>query len=40
MNLVGGTGKYADITGQCSYETEYFTTRTLVTTAECAWSQP
>lgn len=40
MKLVGGTGKYADVTGQCSYETQYLTTSTLVTTAECAWSRP
>ncbi|MCY3537327.1 MAG: hypothetical protein F4162_05960 [Synechococcus sp. SB0676_bin_10] len=40
MNLVGGTGKYAGITGQCSYETQYLTASTLVTTAECAWRQP
>lgn len=40
MNLAGGTGKYADVTGQCSYETQYLNASTLVTTAECAWSQP
>ena len=40
MNLMGGTGKYADVTGQCSYETQYLSISTLVTTAECAWNQP
>jgi len=39
MDLLGGTGKYADITGQCSYEAQYLTTDILVIMAECAWSQ-
>ena len=38
-DLVGGTGKYANITGQCSYETRYLSTSILVATYDCAWSQ-
>ncbi len=38
-DLVGGTGKYANITGQCSYETRYLSTSILVTTYDCTWGQ-
>ena len=38
--LIGGTGKYANITGQCSYETRYLSASTGVTSHDCAWSQP
>lgn len=39
VDLIGGTGKYANITGQCSYETRYLSTSTAVTSYDCAWSQ-
>ena len=38
--LLGGTGKFAGVTGSCSYETEYLADNWLVTTAECAWERP
>ena len=38
-DLVGGTGKYADITGHCSYETRYLSASTAATTWDCTWSQ-
>ena len=40
MELVGGTGKYAAITGRCSYETRYLNTSTAVTVADCDWEKP
>ena len=39
-DLVGGTGKYANITGQCSYEVQYLNTSVYVITWDCAWSRP
>ena len=36
--LLGGTGKYAGVTGTCSYETEYLED-VLVTIADCTWSK-
>ena len=40
VDLVGGTGKYANPTGECSYETRYLSTSTAVTSYDCAWSKP
>ena len=40
VDLVGGTGKYADITGRCSYETQYLNDRTATMMLDCNWSQP
>ena len=40
VDLVGGTGKYANITGRCSYETLYLSTSTAVTSYDCTWSKP
>ena len=40
VDLVGGTGKYANLTGECSYETRYLSTSTAVTTLDCTWSKP
>ncbi len=39
MQLLGGTGKFADITGSCSYETEYLADNWLVLMAECEWER-
>jgi len=38
--LLGGTGKFAGITGTCSYETEYLADNWIVTTTECVWERP
>lgn len=38
--LLGGTGKFAGITGSCSYETEYLADSWIVTMAECEWERP
>ena len=38
--LLGGTGKYAGITGSCSYETEYLADNWIVTIVECEWERP
>ncbi len=37
--LLGGTGKYAGVTGTCSYETEYLEGSVIVTIADCTWSK-
>ena len=36
--LLGGTGKYAGITGTCSYSTEYLAGGVVVAIADCMWS--
>ena len=38
-DLLGGTGKYAGITGSCPYETQYLPGDWVVTTGECTWSK-
>ncbi len=38
--LLGGTGKFADISGSCSYETEYLADNWLVSMVECEWERP
>ncbi len=38
--LLGGTGKFAGVTGSCSYETEYLEDDWLVTVGECEWERP
>ena len=38
--LLGGTGKFAGITGSCSYETEYLADNWIVVMSECAWERP
>ena len=37
--LLGGTGKYAGVTGVCAYGTKYLPNDRLVTTAECEWQR-
>ena len=37
--LLGGTGKYADISGSCTYTTEYLEGGVAVVHADCAWSK-
>ena len=39
-DLIGGTGKYANITGQCAYETRYLSTSIGVTNYDCTWRSP
>ena len=38
--LLGGTGAYRNITGSCSYDTEYIEGAFAVILADCAWSRP
>ena len=40
VKLVGGTGKYANIGGECSYETRYLSASTGTITWDCTWSKP
>ncbi len=37
--LMGGTGKYAGVTGTCTYDTSYLTQERVVTEAKCAWER-
>ena len=37
--LMGGTGKYAGVTGTCTYNTSYLTQDRVVTEAKCAWER-
>ena len=38
-NLLGGTGRYAGITGSCAYQTEYLPGNRLVVHSDCSWSR-
>ncbi len=38
--LLGGTGRFAGITGTCSYGTEYLADNWIVTMAQCEWERP
>ncbi len=38
--IVGGTGKYADVTGVCPYTTSYMPDDWAVSTAVCEWQKP
>ena len=38
--LLGGSGRFAGITGGCSYETEYLEDNWLVSMMECEWERP
>ena len=38
--LLDGTGKFAGVTGSCSFKTEYLADNWLVSIAECEWERP
>ena len=37
IELLGGTGRYAGVTGRCTYETDYLAGNRAITTARCMW---
>ena len=37
--LMGGTGKYAGVTGSCTYETSYLPRERVVSEGECVWER-
>jgi hypothetical protein len=37
--IMGGTGKYAGMTGTCTYDTSYVTQDRVVTTGKCTWER-
>ncbi len=37
--IVGGTGKYAGISGSCSYDTDYLPDNRMVTSGRCDWKR-
>jgi len=39
IELLGGEGKYAGVTGTCVYDTSYLASDRLVTTTECTWQR-
>ncbi len=40
LELLGGTGKYAEVRGSCTYDVAYLAGRRLVLTADCDWRRP
>ena len=38
--ILGGTGKYRGVTGECPYTTVYLPDKWLVSTSPCAWRRP
>ena len=40
IEMMGGTGKYAGVTGRCSYKTTYINESLGVETSDCRWSKP
>ena len=40
QRIVGGTGKYAGVTGNCPYRTDYLPDKWLVSKSTCSWSRP
>ncbi len=40
QRILGGTGKYAGVTGDCPYETAYLPDNWTVSTASCQWQRP
>ena len=39
LELLGGTGKYADLTGTCTYQTDYLANDRIVTMTDCMWQR-
>ena len=39
LELLGGTGKYADLTGTCTYQTDYLANDRIVTMTDCTWQR-
>ncbi len=39
LTLVGGAGRFENITGSCPYEVDYLTETLYVTWAECTWQR-
>ena len=39
QTLIGGTGKYAGITGTCEYTVEYLPDNRIVTQGSCDWQR-
>lgn len=39
LELMGGTGKYAGVTGTCTYEASYLTQGVVVSDGECTWER-
>jgi hypothetical protein len=38
--IVGGTGRYAGITGSCTYRVDFLSANRLVSTSKCRWQRP
>ena len=38
--LLGGTGKYAGVTGSCAYRTSYLEEKRSVSLSQCEWTRP
>jgi hypothetical protein len=40
QELIGGTGKYAGLSGSCTFKTDYLTGNLAVTRQKCQWQKP
>ena len=40
QRIVGGTGRYAGVTGECPYTTSYLQDRWVVSRVACTWRRP
>ncbi len=38
--IVGGTGKYAGVSGECNYVTRYLPVKHVDTSSKCTWQRP
>ena len=39
LELAGGTGVFAGLTGRCAYQTDYLANNQVVTTTDCDWQR-
>lgn len=40
QRIMGGTGKYAGMSGECPYRTDYLPDKWLVSKSTCSWKKP
>ena len=40
VQILGGTGQFADVTGSCSYQTNYLPGNHVVNQLDCKWQRP
>jgi hypothetical protein len=40
VQILGGAGQFADVTGSCSYQTNYLLSNHVVNHLDCKWQKP